>query len=221
MANGLDNDQTATRRPGTLYDQHVSPDFPKGRPWHASIDKKSGFPVGVIQPKGWHAPWEPPQSAFVFSEDDPTRFRIDYETLITSRRLTHSEYDAQMRQAALVRGWDPTDPEKRSSLEALVGPSPLPVEVLVAAMQGNKRVLGLTDKPDPRVDAFLPKRDSRTERLFAGMPDFSDVDDDDLAGYGPGADADVLDHLLDIEESVDPQAVGGKRVKVKSAKRAA
>lgn len=199
---GLDNDQTATRRPGTLTDQH-------GRKWSASIDNKTGYPVGVIQPRGWRAPWMPPMASFKFEDrDDPRTFRIDYEGMLDSRSQSHQDYTTQLQQAAIARGWDPTDPEKRSVLEKLVGPPPEPIEVIVAAMQGNSYILGLTDKVDPRVAPFVPRKQTRAQKVLANLPDFRDVPDEEL------------DDLLDLEEAHDPDAIGGKKQKV-GRKRAA
>lgn len=213
--------QDSTRRPGKLTDQH-------GRKWSASIDKKSGFPVGVIQPNGWRAPWHPNQGHFLFSEDNPTTFTIDYPTLIDQRLKAHEEWAAQYRQAALVRGWDPEDKAKAANVTELVGTKPLPIEPIVACVQGNKWMLGLTDKVDPRLVPFVRKRSDRISRAIEAM-DFSEVEDfspeeepigasgileDQEPDYG-----DELDKLLDLEEDADPVGIGGKRVAVKQGKK--
>lgn len=219
LASGLDNDQASTRRPGTVYDDHISPRFPKGRPWSASIDKKSGLPTGNLSPKGWSAPWYPPVTLFRFSDEDPTRFIIAYDELLNERVEAHAEYQTQKEQSAVSRGWDPNSEEKQAVLESLIGKPPLPVEPIVAAMQGNSWMLGLTDKVDPRLEPFVRKQ-SRKEKMLAGLPNFSDepigvsgiLEDQEVSAE------DELDRLLDFEEETDPEAIGGKKVPVRNKK---
>lgn len=221
LSSGLDNDQTSSRRPGVLYDQHVSERFPKGRPWSASIDKKSGYPVGLIQPKGWRAPWMPDTSTFKYSDEEPNRFTIPYEEILNSRLQSHVEYNTMKEQAAVARGWDPSLPEKQAVLESLIGKPPLAVEPIAAAMQGNKYMLGLTDKVDPRLEVFV-RKETRTEKLLKGLPDFRDIEEAEPIGASGILEdqepdfEDELDKLLDLEEEADPVAVGGKRVPVKT-----
>ena len=221
LQSGLDNDQASFRRNGIIYDQHESARFPKGRPWFANIDKKSGFPVGQISPKGWSAPWLPDQGAFRFSEEDPTRFRIDYEYLLRERIEAHAEYQTQKEQSAVSRGWDPNSEEKQAVLESLIGKPPLPVEPVAAAMQGNSWILGLTDKVDPRVEKFI-RKETRREKMLKGLPDFSDsvtaIETEAIEAEPEPTSFDDIDALLDLEEEADPEATGGKRVNPRSKK---
>lgn len=199
-----DQGQPSTRRPGYLTDQH-------GRKWFASIDKKSGFPVGKMQPlskldadgrpnpAGWSAPWIPPQGAstYLFSTDDPSRFRINYEALLEQRMTDAREYDDGRQRAALVRGWDPTDPEKQEALDALVGRRDglQHPEVIVGCMQGDPWILGLTDKVNPKLDRFIPKKVDRKTALLSKFPDFTVQDE-----------AEVED-ALDLDDEHDPDAI--------------
>ena len=220
LANGLDNDQASTRRPGTIYDQHVSARFPKGRPWSADIDKKSGYPVGLVSPKGWRAPWFPDTSTFKYSEDEPNRFTIPYEEILNERLQAHAEYQTMKEQSAVSRGWDPSSEEKQAVLESLIGKPPLPIEPIVAAMQGNAWMLGLTDKVDHRLEPFVRKL-TRKQKMMAGLPDFSD-EPIGVSGILEDQEPDFrdeLDRLLDLEEDADPVAVGGKRVAVKQTRK--
>ncbi len=202
-------DQSSTRRPGTLTDQH-------GRKWSATIDKKSGYPVGVVQPQGWRGPWMPNQGFFRFKEDAPNVFDIDYAAILNQRLEAHESWAAQFRQAALVRGWNPDDNSKSANITELVGTKPLPVEPIVACMQGNRWMLGLTDKVDQRLEPFVRKRTDRIGRIIAEM-DFSDAPEEQAEVEGDSGILDDLnlsdDDLLDLEERVDPSAVGGKLVK--------
>lgn len=213
LQSGLDNDQGSMRRNATLFDQHVSPEYPKGRPWHASIDKKSGAPVGLVTPKGWTAPWLPGQSYFTFNEEEPNRFLIDYDKLLKERLDAQAEYQANLETEAIKRGWNPADPEKAAALSLIVGKPPLPAEPVAAAMQGNRWILGLTTKVDPRLASYVTKSDRRS-KLLANLPDFSDTEEE----YGASGilddqePDDELEKLLDLEEEIDPKATGGKRI---------
>lgn len=195
-----DAGQPATRRPGFLTDQH-------GRKWFANIDRKSGCPVGVIQPHEWTAPWYPPQGVLKTNAEDPTKLRIDYEGLLSALMDDIEKWESLYRKTALQQGWDPEDKNKERNVLEIIGPRPKAVEPIVACMKGDKWTLGLTDRVNPKVEPHIRKRVARIPRLL----DTLDVT----------VDEDEMEDLLDIEEEHDPEAVGGKRVKVKSAKRAA
>lgn len=217
--NEADQGQPSFRRKGFVTDQH-------GRKWVGSIDKKSGFPVGKIQPLGlrdaegkpqpggWRAPWIPPQSCdtFKFDPQDPAKFRINYEWLLEERLAAVKEFEDGRRKAALVRGWDPTDPEKQEALDALGGAREglQHPELVVACMQGDRYILGLTDVVNPKVAQFLPKKVDRREALLSKFPDFTAPEAPSLA--------DDLERRMDIEERVDPKATP-KHVPVKPSKR--
>lgn len=203
-AKEADQGQAGTRRNGTVYDQH-------DRPWHAAIDKKTGYPVGVIQPKGWRAPWLPPQGPdmFKFDKDEPSRFVLNYEWLLEQRLQDGKQYDADRQKAALVRGWNPLDPEKQEALDQLVGPRDKlqPPEVIVACMQGDRWILGLTDKVNPKLGRFIPKKVDRKTALLSKFEDFTVPDEEEAEKY------------MDLQEAHDPDATPRGRVPVKSTKK--
>lgn len=205
MARAKSNDmgQPSTRRPGRWTDQH-------GRKWHASVDIRSGGAVGPIQPLGWRAPWMPDQTFFRFSDEEHTQMTIDYQQMLDERLAAHESWSTEFRSAALKRGWSPDDEEKRNSLIELVGPMPHPVEPILAAMQGNKWILGLTQVVDKRLEPFIPKKVTRTEKALADVDYSFDPESDSLK--------DNLEELMDIEESVDPDATPRGRVPVKPRK---
>lgn len=176
--NGDNWSQASTRRAGILTDQH-------GRKWSASIEKKSGFPTGLMvcihqTPQGNSPPWLPDQAYFVFSTEDPTRFTIDYPRLLAERKLAHESYHQQAVDAAIAREW--TVPEKGEhypfKITAIIGKEPHPIEPIAAAMQGNQWMLGLSDRVDPRLVGFVTKPTTE-EALLADLPDFSDLDEDE------------------------------------------
>ena len=212
-----DQGQPSFRRRGFVTDQH-------GRVWVGSIDKKSGFPIGLMQPlakrtadgqpepRGWSAPWLPPQgtNTFKYNPDDPSKLTINYEWLLTERLADAKEYDDDRRKKALVRGWDPMDPEKQEALDSICGPreSLQHPEIVVACMQGDKWILGLTDVENPKVSKFIPKKVNRREALLSKFPDFT-ADE-------PTSLADDLEARMDLQEKFDPQATPTGRVPIKS-----
>ena len=204
-SNGSGMGQESTRRPGTFTDQH-------GRKWAGMVDKRSGFPVGLIHPKGWRAPWVPPKGpeVFVFDRNDPTRFRINYEWILQQRAAAAAEYDAERTKAAVTRGWDPIDPEKQDALDMIVGrrDSLQRPEIIKACMDGNPYALGLTDVVDKRVTPFIEKKKDRIAAIKSKLPDFSvQAESESLA--------DDLEARMDIEETVDPSATPKGRVPVR------
>lgn len=194
-----DQGQPSTRRPWVGFDQH-------GRKWGGSAEKNSGYPCGVIHPAGWSAPWLAPQgtSTYIFSKDNPSSFRINYEGLLEERLKDQAEHQKDRQRAAMVRGWDPMDPEKQEALDNLTQANTLVnrPEVIVACMQGDKWILGLTDKVNEKVQAFLPKKVDRKTALLKGFPDFTVQDEAEM------------EERLDLEEQFDAEATGGKKQKL-------
>lgn len=190
-------------RSAKMWDQH-------GRRFAAVLDMSNGIPVGRgPNPDGWRAPWMPGQEWFRYLEDEsnPLRFRIDYEGLLVQYMAAHEQYDADWEAFATSNGWDPKDPDVAGRIIAKVGQRPQPIELIVAAMQGNKYILGLTTKVDERVVPFLKqrpvyKRQAKRAEKLAGM-DFADHD----------ADED-LERRMDLDETIDTENVGGQRQKV-------
>ena len=165
--------QAETRRPAIYRDQH-------GRQWAATVEKRSGYPVGTLQllsrtPEGQMPPWLPDQRYFVFSPDNQTHLTIDYPTLLRERTQAHAEYLKECASIATARDWPA--PVKGETIDhriiAIVGKAPYPIEPVAAAMQGNRWILGLTDTVDPRLVEFV-SQPTETDQLLADLPDFSD-----------------------------------------------
>lgn len=189
-------------RPAKMFDQH-------GRRYSALLDKSNGTPVGQgPRPDGWRAPWMPGQEWFRYHEDEsnPMRFRIDYDGMLNDRIAAHEQYEREWTDFAVVNGWDPKDPDIAGRIIAKVGKRPLPLEIIVAAMQGNRYVLGLTETVDERVVPFLrmkPKYQRIEKKLerIAGM-NFADHDEE-------------LEDRMDLQEAHDPDDTPRGRVPVK------
>lgn len=189
-------------RPAKMWDQH-------GRKYAATLEKKTGTPVAQgPRPDGWRAPWIPSQEWFRYGEDEqnPMRFRIDYDGLLADRIASHEGYQAQWDAWASANGWDPKDPEFAGRIIAKVGKRPLPVEPILAAMAGNKYILGLTDKVDTRLLPFLNEkpRYHRAAKLQA-LKDQADW------SFDPD---DEMEQRMDVDEDFDRDGVGGQRQKV-------
>ena len=169
--------QADLRRPAIYQDQH-------GRKWSATVEKRSGYPVGMLQcmqrtPSGQMPPWLPDQRYFVFSSENQTHLTIDYPALLRERTQAQADYLKECASVATARDWPvPAKGEKVDHrILAIVGKAPYPVEPVAAAMQGNRWILGLTDTVDPRLEPFVAVP-TETEQLLADLPDFSDLEDE-------------------------------------------
>lgn len=130
--------QDSTRRPILMRDQH-------GRPWSASTENRSGMPTGMIA-NDFSAPWLPDQKYLVVNAQNPTEIYIDYTLMFNDRRRTNEEYHRRAVRMATKKNW-PT-PEKGAYSDDLIeaaGQPPRPVELVIAAYQGNRWILGLCD----------------------------------------------------------------------------
>jgi hypothetical protein len=146
--------QAARRRWVQLPDQH-------GRAFETVIDVVGGAPCAPINPRGWNAPLTPPQKYIKFSgEMGQYKVIIDYPKWIDDLQAAHKVYEQKLFDDALVifgatgtKAYADRDP----ALLRYTGPGPQFVEPVIAASQGNKWVLGLTDKPDGRLTRFFQK----------------------------------------------------------------
>jgi hypothetical protein len=174
-----------------MRDQH-------GRLFQCVVDTRTGTPIGNgPQPLGWRAPWIPSQEWARYSADDPFTFRWDYDGMLADRIAAHEVYEQQYTDFCTRHGWDPADPAKQGQVVSVIGVRPQPIELIVAAMQGNKYLLGLTPTVDTRVLPFLKmrptyQRQAKKDARLAAMPDFSDPPEG-------------VDEYGDLEEATDPQ----------------
>lgn len=181
--------QADERRGQNLWDQH-------GRMMHASIEKKSGYPVGPIQLL-MDAPLEPDQKYLILDPLNVTKVTIDYASWIRDRQIANAEYHARAIEVNTANNWAPLvagEPYPKH-LTKEIGKPPLPVEPIVAAAQGNKWVLGLTNVIDTRLAHFFEKPIDAAFDLSA-FPDYST---DEQA-----------------EEDFDAEALGGQNIPVRA-----
>ncbi|HUR55045.1 MAG TPA: hypothetical protein VMZ71_13010 [Gemmataceae bacterium] len=185
----MNTEQERPIRHTKMRDQH-------DRLYGVTIDTRTGTPIGMgPKPLGWKAPWMLSQEWARYDRDDPMRFTWDYEGALNDRIAAHELYDQQYEDFCTKRGWDPTDESKKGQVTSVIGVRPQPIELIVAAMQGNKYILGQTTVVDERVVPFLkmrPKyqRQAKKEARLASLPDFSDPPDG-------------VDEYGDLEEQVD------------------
>lgn len=121
------------RRPATFYDHH-------GRPWHASVEKSTGEPVGLLEPL-FAAPWIPPQSAVRTIPDQPGKLTIDYDKLIAEREEALLEWNRETVRLGreLYGSQFEVNGDLPPELRQIVGKPPESVVPILAAKQGKSR----------------------------------------------------------------------------------
>jgi hypothetical protein len=164
--------QASTRRPIVLYDQHQ-------REWTAQVGVKTGMPTGKIVPN-FRAPWYPDQQYFRVNPENTAELFIDYKAMLLRRNARMKAYHQGASEWA--RDKKIPTPEKLGEYSEQIrrgyGGPPKPLEPVVAAIQGNRYILGLTDKVDKRLERFVTK--PRNEEVLAEY-DFSEGGEDDGA----------------------------------------
>lgn len=178
--------QAQRRRPQKLFDQH-------GRKWHTTLDIVANGPCAPINPDGWGAPLLPPQKYVKFqSENGMPSVTIDYDFWIAELTEAHKTYDQKLYDDALLLFGEggPKHYEERSpALLRYTGLPPQPIEPVKAAKQGNKWVLGLTEKPDPRLTPFFVVEKVAEPDYGTDWTEEDEVEQPRRAGRPPKAEA--------------------------------
>lgn len=163
--------QQEKRRPQRMQDQH-------GRWWFATVEKASGYPTGRIKAL-FTAPIYPPPKYLKFPKDAPNTIQINYGRWIADLVTANKEWDEnRVRLGRMISG-EAFDPRKPATMElvTLLGPKPQPVEPVRACEQGNKWVLGLSDKKPKEAERFFPEPITQpSDLVFSDEPVFSDED---------------------------------------------
>ena len=192
-------DQFQRRRGIVAHDQF-------GRLWQAILDIISNGTCSPVAPKGWTDRLETPQKyiALVNDGSGTQRFEVKLGEWAADLEEAHEAYDKKLYgDAMMLFGAEgPKAYEDRTpALLNYTGPGPQALEPIWAALDGNAWVLGKTDVPDPRLTRFfITQKKTR--------PSFRDVPDDATA-----------DQLQTLEDDVDPDALGGKKIAVKKGQR--
>jgi hypothetical protein len=190
--------QYETRESRIFRDQH-------GRRWAVRVEKRSGQPVGRWSPLDWSASLMPEGEYLTITprDDGTNAVNIGYERWIEVLEQAHREYDQRERQMLMARfedDWHKYRTNVPEDIKQVLGPRPPAVEPVVAAMQGNPWVLGLSTRVDLRLVKYL-------EPDVVAAP---------VSKYG---DFSTLPE--EAEEAADPQALGGKTIPVRRTKRPA
>ena len=184
--------QYETRETRIFRDQH-------GRRWTCRVEKRSQQPVGRWSAVDFTAPLDVPGEymSIVATEDGTNQVQIDYARWVDVLEAAHREYadrERKLLQTKFDADWHQYVNDVPPEIRQFLGPRPDPVEPVVAAMQHNSWVLGLSTRVDLRVAPFLTVPEPIKP----------------VSRYGDFSDA-----ALDAEEDADPDAVGGKVVPVK------
>ena len=150
-------DQAATRRYSKYQDQH-------GRWWGAPTENTTGDPCSVYEMQGWNAPLTP-DDKYIKLNADRRGVTIDYARWINDLKQANADYQKLLRDTAHALYGD-------KALEVIASPPPSlfdrigyppkqRIEPIVAAMQGNKWILGLTKVKPSWATEFYPDEDVR------------------------------------------------------------
>lgn len=155
----------------TVYDQHKSARFPRGRPWWGHLERPTnwahdpGFvteltPGSSDDPFGstWHAPWYPDQ----VTTTTKRYFRVDhktqsltwlYATIITDDKAALQDYYEAAAQIAYTQGWKAPNFGEAVSFQiaSILRKMPRSPKIAEAALAGDKYILGMT----PEVNQVL------------------------------------------------------------------
>lgn len=220
--------QEDSRHVETFRDNH-------GRPYRSEVENKNGMPT-VIEPL-FKAPigpdWmrnllAPPVDNRNIVKVLPPKLRglkgyaieIDYDAWIAAHDKRFDEWSQKLYEGAktMAKGRDAQDiadnppPVLRSEL----GAPPFPPRTLILAMKaGNPWALGLDDKVPAKAEALLAEleqwvgRKRRRPQLGNAIVDPFADDEEETPNVFDEARLDAdLDPLIDLEEAVDPQALG-------------
>ena len=153
--------------------QKTETDFTEqhGSKYHATIEVKTGDPCGLIEPQ-FQAPLMPPQQFLKRVPRRPYSLQIDYAAWKAETREAWREWQKQGRDTARKLHGDAYNADRPFTGEILdiIGPAPTPIDPIIAAEQGNKWVLGLTNRVDMRLWKFFEPENRD--------PDYSDPDEE-------------------------------------------
>lgn len=190
--------QSDRRRPIVLRDNLG------GRKWESTIDTISQGTCAPINPRGWVDPLNTPQAvltkALKRNEDGVLYLDLQETYALWRDNLKQKaiEYDQRLYNDAVMifgEAGPKMYTEKAPALLHFTGEGPQAWEPVEAALQGNSAALG--KKPiasDPRIAKYFAAKE---------VPVLSFKDED----------------LMDLEDEMDPEATGGKRVPVGKKKR--
>lgn len=178
------NSQKDQRWNATVYDQHTSARFPRGRPWWGVMEypsdrqKEPSF-VGNLMPgdsddpmnSSWNAPWMPD---VVKTWNNVGTYRLDlkkqritwlYAAIASADRLAMEDYYHKAATIAYEKGWPAPklgEPVPYQIRQILFAPPRSP-KIAEAALAGDQWLLGFTAQVNEDLEALLAG--VRTENL--------------------------------------------------------
>jgi hypothetical protein len=165
--------QPAARRYQRFRDNH-------GRRWGAVIENKTGDPVGNIEPVGtradgvWRAPWMPEQKYLKLARDEDGaievgRLEIDYKTMLKDAKQEKKDADEWMEFVASQLYGERAGEmvaAPPAQLRRYMKGKPRPPEIIVAAMNGDRWLLGFEQGECPDyLKPYFPKYQPHSEDL--------------------------------------------------------
>ncbi len=170
------NSQKDQRWAYTVYDQHTSSRFPRGRPWWGVVEYASDRAldasfVGNLMPgdsddpmnSSWDAPWMPDA---VKSWNNVGTYRLDlkrqritwlYPAIIAADKLALEEYYHKAATIAYEKGWPAPklgEPVPYQIRQILYSPPRSP-KIAEAAMAGDQWLLGFSSQVNEDLQALL------------------------------------------------------------------
>jgi hypothetical protein len=150
-----------------MTDQH-------GRPWHAEIEKDSGYPTGPVRPR-FRVPQKallPPQKYLVFNAENPARLTVNYDLWIKDLETANREWEENRILMGVSMHGTAFDANGKTPIELLVllGPKPMSAAPVLAMKQGNKWALGEVPPADIHGQALAQWTDGYEARARATMP---------------------------------------------------
>jgi hypothetical protein len=158
--------QRDNRWVSTVYDQHKSSRFPRGRPWWGWLEYSAerqndpGFvaeltPGDHNDPNGsaWTAPWVPNQMA---NANGRSTYRLNtkrdqitwlYQTIVADDTAAMQAYYDAAAKVAYTKGWDAIGfgQPVTFQIHSILGDAPRSPKIAEAALAGDPWLLGMTD----------------------------------------------------------------------------
>ena len=207
--------QSDKRKHAIYTDQH-------GRRWSCAVHVDTDEPVEtpLLYKHPHNPPWLPAPKYLRFNSAE-RRMYIDYPAIFADCVLAVAPWNDRLRDIALQRYGEKAHEAVASpppEVLAILGSKPRDLEFAQAAAAGDKWVLGWTDVVPPKAQALLDARPK--ERHIPLEPEDEGTDTwgaEELDVVNPfamdGADP-AVDAAVDMDETYDPDARGGKRVRV-------
>lgn len=170
------NSQRDQRWAETVYDQHKSARFPRGRPWWGWLEypadkaQSAGF-LGALQPgdhndpigSSWSAPWYPEQT---IAHERVGTYRLDikrltitwlYAAIAADDRQAMENYYLAAAEIAYAKGWPaPAFGEPISyQIRQILKRPPRSPKIAEAALAGDRWILGDSEQVNEQLKALL------------------------------------------------------------------